>query len=68
MTTQSWADHTLSITELELPLLKIERHYEEIFREFAVKSKEVYLLTDLNVLAFGCLLFEMAVGANSSSI
>jgi len=51
------------LTDLELPLLKVNRRYEDLFREYAVRNREAFLVADLNVLAFGCVLHEMATGA-----
>jgi len=48
------------LTETENAFLKIERFYEHIFREFAETHQAAFLLADINVLAFGCVLYEMS--------
>lgn len=48
------------LTETENAFLKVERFYEHIFREFSATHPTAFLLTDLNVLAFGCVLYEMS--------
>lgn len=48
------------LTETENAFLKSERFYEHIFREFSATHQAAFLLADLNVLAFGCLLYEMS--------
>jgi serine/threonine protein kinase len=48
------------LTETENAFLKVERFYEHVFREFAASRQAAFLLADINVLAFGCLLYEMS--------
>lgn len=48
------------LTETENSLLKTERFYEHIFREFSATHPAAFLLADINVLAFGCVLYEMS--------
>jgi len=50
------------LSDLELSLLKVDRHYEVLFRDFAVRNRTAFLVADLNVLAFGAVLHEMATG------
>lgn len=48
------------LTETENALLKVERFYEHIFREFSATHPSAFILADINVLAFGCVLYEMS--------
>ena len=48
------------LTETENAFLKIERFYEHIFREFSETYPAAFMLVDINVLAFGCVLYEMS--------
>lgn len=50
----------VKLTEVENGFLKVERFYEHVFREFSVARAAAFLLADINVLAFGCVLYEMS--------
>jgi PX domain-containing protein kinase-like protein len=48
------------LTETENAFLVLERFYEHIFREFSDNYPAAFILADINVLALGCVLYEMS--------
>lgn len=50
------------ITQLENGLLNLERQHERLFRQFYKQSPKKFAENSLNVISFGTVLYEMAVG------
>lgn len=56
------------LSDLELPFLGANRHYEQVFQEFALRHPRASALADLNVISFGAMLFELSVGRDMTSL
>eukprot|EP01127_Copromyxa_protea_P017149 TRINITY_DN518_c0_g1_i2.p1 TRINITY_DN518_c0_g1~~TRINITY_DN518_c0_g1_i2.p1 ORF type:complete len:394 (-),score=121.90 TRINITY_DN518_c0_g1_i2:19-1200(-) len=53
---------TARISQLENGLLNLERQHERLFRQFYKQLPNKFAENDLNVISFGTVLYEMAVG------
>lgn len=61
-------NNVCQLSEIENAFLKLERFYEYIFKDYSHEKSEIFILADLNVIAFGCVLFEMAMGYPPTNI
>lgn len=54
--------HAIRITQLENGLLNLERQHERLLRQFYKQLPKKFAENNLNVITFGILLYECAVG------
>jgi PX domain-containing protein kinase-like protein len=56
------------LSDIENSLLNLERFHEKIFVEFARNELDSIQYVNFNVVCFGCILYEMALGKEMNSV
>eukprot|EP00029_Vermamoeba_vermiformis_P010356 TRINITY_DN5403_c0_g1_i1.p1 TRINITY_DN5403_c0_g1~~TRINITY_DN5403_c0_g1_i1.p1 ORF type:complete len:367 (-),score=62.79 TRINITY_DN5403_c0_g1_i1:24-1124(-) len=56
------------LSDVENSLLNLERYHEKIFVEFARNELDSIQYVNFNVVCFGCILYELALGKEMNSV